>query len=317
MAVILVTGASGMLGGNLAADWADRHEVHGVFHQHRLVIEGVQMIGADLTDDQQVRTVMGKVKPELVVHCAAATDVDRCQREPEWADRSNRVMSGVMARASREHSAKLVHISTDAVFDGVGGPYSETDPPNPISIYGKSKLEGEQLVQAYATEAIVIRTNLFGWHFHPARQDLAEWFLDNLRKGITSRGFVDVFFSPILVNDLGSIILELVEVGAQGLFHVGGADCISKLEFGRKLAERFGFPPSLVEPGLPRDVALDAPRARRLCLDSSKVEQVLRHGMPHVDDGIDRMCMSAPRRWANEIVEQSRQGRDFGERREA
>jgi dTDP-4-dehydrorhamnose reductase len=297
MRVILVTGASGMLGGNLAADWAGLHEVHGVFHQHRTAIAGVQMIGADLTDRQKARTVMGKVKPDLVVHCAAATDLDRCQREPAWADRLNREMAANVADAARRVDSKLIHISTDAVFDGSGGPYQEGDEPNPLSIYGQSKLAGERAVLGHDDEALVIRTNLFGWTRRPGRLSLSEWFLDKLRRAESCVGFADVFFSPILANDLGPILLDLADSGFGGLFHIGGADCLSKDAFGRKLADAFGYSDDLIEPGSVENIGFDAPRARRLCLDSSKAEAAIGSHMPSVDAGIERMKQRAPEGW--------------------
>jgi dTDP-4-dehydrorhamnose reductase len=289
MSVILITGASGLLGGNLAADWAGQHEVHGVFHQHRLVLEGVQMIGADLADRQQVRTVFGKVKPDVVVHCAAATDLDRCERDPAWAQRLNVEMTAAVAAASSDHGASLISISTDAVFDGTDGPYDEEAKPNPLSAYGKTKLAGEQAALSAAPGSLVVRTNLFGWSLGPNPRGLAEWFLNQLDRREPCIGFTDVFFSPILVNDLGPILLRLVATGSAGLLHVGGADCLTKYEFGRKLAASFGYRDDLIEPGSVGSMSFAAPRAGRLCMDSSKVKGVLGISLPRVDDGIQRM----------------------------
>ncbi|MGA9533276.1 MAG: SDR family oxidoreductase [Anaerolineales bacterium] len=289
MALILVTGASGLLGGNLAADWADQHEVHGVFHQHRLVIEGVQMIGADLADQQQARTVMGKVKPELVVHCAAATDLDRCQREPAWANRLNHDMAANVADAAHRVGAKLIHISTDAVFDGKAGPWREDDKANPLSVYGQSKQAGERAVLELDGDALVIRTNLFGLNLREGQMGLTEQFIANTQHRIPCVGFSDVYFSPILANDLGAIFLDLVDADASGLFHVGGSDCLSKDAFGRKLAGAFGFSDEWIKAGSVEAADFDAPRARHLCLDSGKIESLLGIDLPSIDEGIGRL----------------------------
>ncbi|MFP3853958.1 MAG: SDR family oxidoreductase [Anaerolineales bacterium] len=288
MATILITGASGLLGANLARDYAGDHEVWGVFNSHRLSLPGVRMIRADLAEPRQAMMVMGKVKPDLVVHCAAATDIDRCQREPEWAFRLNKDMAENVATAARRNGADLIHISTDAVFDGEAMPYEEGDQAAPVNVYGESKLAGEGAVVSAHPEALVVRTNLFGWNLRSGKKGLAEWFLSNLSQGRSVPGFQDVYFSPLLVNDLGDMLLDLWKRGAEGVLHLGGGDCLSKFDFGRRLAAAFGYDIARVEPSSLEQVGLGAPRAKQLCLDSSKAASILSEPLPTIVEALLR-----------------------------
>lgn len=289
MTRILISGASGLLGGNLAHDYAERHEVWGVFHEHSLSMPGVSMIGANLSLKDSAQMVLGKVKPQLVIHCAAATDVDRCQREPEWANRLNCEMAEHVAGAARRVGARLIHISTDAVFDGRAGGYTERDKAAPINVYGQTKLEGEGRVLAANPGALVVRTNLFGWNVQGGKSGLAGWFLGHLAAGRSCAGFDDVFFSPIHVRHLGEILLELARAEAQDVLHVGGATCLTKYEFGRALAREFGFDESLIERASVEGVGLHAPRPKRICLDSDRARALLGHEMPELDSGLAQL----------------------------
>ena len=288
MAAILVTGASGLLGSNLAYDYAGDHEVWGVFNKHHLTLKNVRMIGADFTDERQAAMVLGKIKPDLVIHCAAATDIDRCQRESDWAFLLNEQMAKHIATAASQNEADLIHISTDAIFSSEEMPHSEGEEPAPNNIYAKSKLAGERAVLGAMPKALVIRTNLFGWNWRRDKKSLAEWFLSNLERGREVKGFADVFFSPILVNDLGRFLMKLWTSGQSGVLHVAGKNCVSKFEFGRKLAKSFGLDPRLIKRSTLKSVDLYAPRAKSLCLDCQRAESVLDAAMPSLDEMIER-----------------------------
>lgn len=288
MARILLTGASGLLGANLVLEASRRHEVVAVCYQHRIWREGVDVIQADLSHPGVAAEVIASRRPQWVVHCAAATDVDACEASPGMACRLNRDMAREVAEAARSVRARLVHISTDAVFDGKRGGYRESDAARPINAYGKSKLEGERAVAAAHPEALIVRTNFFGWNAQ-AKRSLAEWFLDRLERGEACPGFVDVWVSPILVSDVGELLLKMMTAGLRGVYHVAGGQCLSKYDFGRMVARVFGLDPDLVRPARVAEAGLGAPRPARLCLDGSKVERELAIRLPGVVEGIERM----------------------------
>ncbi len=288
MAKLLITGAGGMLGANLVLDArAAGHQVIAVDYQHPVRQAGVASVTVDLSRPGAAHEVLAAQRPDWVIHCAAATSVDGCETDARMAFRLNRDMAGQVAMAARAVGARLAHISTDAVFDGERGGYTEEDAPRPINVYGQSKLEGEWVVLAEHPEALVARTCIYGWNAQ-AKQSLAEWFLTRLEAGQACPGFTDAWFTPILVNDLGDRLLELLKSDARGVYHVAGAECISKCEFGRRLATAFGFAPGRVEESVLGAAILEARRGRNLCLRSDRARAALGRAMPEVDAGLRR-----------------------------
>lgn len=267
MTRLMVTGASGLLGANLVLEAMGSHQVIAVTHRHPVAASGVAAYQVDLTDGRAARALVAETAPEWIVHCAAATDVDDCEQDPEFAQRLNRDMAAHVAAAAFAQEAAFLLISTDAVFDGETGNYDETAAPNPLSAYGRSKVAGEQAVLREYPKALVLRTNIYGWNAR-AKESLAEWFLHRCESGLRSPGWTDVWSTPILVNDLAGIVLRLLASGACGLYHVGGATCLSKYEFGRHVAAAFDFDPELIEAASVAEAGLAAPRARRLCWKS-------------------------------------------------
>lgn len=285
MARLLITGASGLLGGNLVLQAREEHEVVAASLRGRLRLDGVSAHAADLTDPEAVRRLVEDAAPDWIIHCAAATDLDACEEKPDWAFRVNRDASANLALAAGR--AAFVYISTDCVFDGATGGYREEAPTAPISVYGASKLAGERAVLHARPQALVLRTNIYGWNAQP-KQCLAEWFLVRTESGLRSPGWSDVTSTPILVNDLGEIVLSLLAAGKTGIYHVGGRTCLSKLEFGRRVVSTFGLDPLQIESSRLEDAGLMAPRGRDLCLDGARIERDLGIRLPSVDQGLIR-----------------------------
>jgi dTDP-4-dehydrorhamnose reductase len=287
MARLLITGASGLLGANLVLAAKAQHEVTAVCHQHPIAVDGVRCVTVDLSRPGAADELIGAERPAWVVHCAAAADVDQCQRDPAWANRLNVEMADRVAEASAKAGARLVHVSTDAVFDGERGGYRESDAPRPVNVYGRTKLEGEQAVLARDPGAAILRTNFFGWHAW-GRRGLAEWFLSQFETSKSVSGFVDSWIAPLLVNDLADLILEIAALELSGVYHAVGSECLSKYEFGRRLAVEFGFDGARVRPVPIDEAGLDAPRPRNLCLDNSKLKLDAGLHLPGASEGLIR-----------------------------
>jgi dTDP-4-dehydrorhamnose reductase len=288
MTRLLITGASGLLGANLVLAAHEEHEVIAVYHRHPIELEGVQSVSADLSQPAIAKELFDRFQPDWVVHGAAATDVDACEDDSDMAFRLNSTMAGYVATAAADTQARLIHISTDAVFDGGAWHYSESDPTEPVNTYGRSKLEGEKTVTQAHPQSIIVRTNIFGWNAQQ-KFSLAEWFLDRLEKGINTPGFSNVFFSPILVNDLINRLFQLLKTTHSGIIHLAGADCISKYEFGRELAVIFRLDPNLVDRVSSENAGLKAPRAERLCLRSENIAHVFYSHPVGIREGLHRL----------------------------
>jgi dTDP-4-dehydrorhamnose reductase len=285
MARLLITGASGLLGANLVLAATEEYEVIALYYRHAIELAGVQSISADLSQPGIAKELFDRYKPDWVIHSAADTSIDELESNPKRAFRMNRDMAANVAEAAQEIEAKMVHISTDAVFDGRDGPYREGDPTEPVNVYGKSKLAGEQAVQAICPEALILRTNIFGWNAQ-SKSSLAEWFLNNLMQGIPCKGFDDVYFNPLLVNHLWVIINSLIKSDLWGVFHVGSDQCISKFEFGVRLAEFFDLNKELISAIEIETGSLRAPRPKNTCLDCSKIRKVVNVELLDIESNI-------------------------------
>ncbi len=287
MATVLVTGASGLLGANLIIEALDDHQVVGVCYQHGMAVRGAEIVSADLSRAGVARELLQTYQPDWVVNAAAATSLEMCEDDPEMAFRLNGDMAGHVAEAAEQVDAGLIHISTDAVFDGQQGDYIESDEPHPLSVYAESKLAGERVVANEHPDAAIVRTNFYGWNLQP-KQSLAEMFLGLLENGVRCRGFTDVFVNTILVNDLVQVLLKMIAAGVSGTYHVGGGECISKYDFGIHLAETFDLDGSLIEPISVDQMNFKARRAKQLCMKGDKIERKLGIKLPSIDAGLMR-----------------------------
>ena len=211
----------------------------------------------------------------------------RCEVDPALAWELNTEIPRNLALQCRKGGARLLHVSTDAVFDGQTGGYSEEDPPNPLSTYAKTKLKAEYAVAEANPEAIIARVNLFGWSLMGYRS-LAEFFFNNLSGGNPVMGFTDVYFCPLLANDLAHIFTSMLERKLTGLYHVLSRNHVSKYEFGVQIARKFNLKEELIEPKSVFDSGLSAPRSPKLILKVDKLTHDLGDVLPTVSTGIDK-----------------------------
>jgi len=284
---ILITGTGGLLGSNLALEAASRHTVFGVDRSCPQKTTAFTPMVADLLDPGVVERILDDTQPDWVIHCAAQANVDACEHDPENARKLNTELPRKLAHHVARGGARMLHVSTDAVFDGQKGEYGEEDPPNPLNIYAQTKLAGEYGVLETSLDAIVARINIFGWS-PSGRRSLAEFFYNNLEAGNPIKGFVDVLFCPLLVNDIADLFLKMLDRGLSGLYHVVSSESISKYDFGVAIARRFGYDPDLITPVSVSQAGLKAIRSTNLTLRVDKLIHDLGVVPPGLSPGIDR-----------------------------
>jgi dTDP-4-dehydrorhamnose reductase len=280
---LLVTGASGLLGSHVARRAAGRFDTLGFFQSFQPRGAPVRLEPLDLADAPAVRSRLDAFRPDLIVHCAAMADADRAQREPDLARRVNVDATATLAQAARRLGAKLLFVSSDLVFDGrKDTPYVEDDPPSPLSCYGQTKLDAEQVVRAECDAWVITRSSLIFGASPRGDRGLDEKLGLALRAGRGVKLFVDEFRCPIAAGNLAEAILELAESAHTGVFHLAGPERLSRHEIGMRIARRFGWPTATIEAVSTRDVPMNPPRPANLTLDSRKARAALKtklHGL--------------------------------------
>lgn len=310
----LVTGASGLLGLNMGFQVAEQVEMIGQVNRHALNHVPFEQIAVDLADEGQTLRMLDAARPEVLIHCAAMANVDECEKQPQLAERVNAQVPGQLASLCRQRGIYMVHISTDAVFDGKNGPYSENDLPCPINQYALTKLAGEQEVLRQNPDASVLRVNFFGWSLS-GKRSLAEWFVQTLQSGKSVQGFTDVQFCPMMVNDLVDVILDTVRYKLKGIYHAVGRDAMTKYAFGVEIARRFGLDSSLITPVSWKDGDLTAVRSPDLRLDTEKLTRALGRPLPGWQEGLDRFYQQASKGYPQQLMQCAQTESSSSERR--
>lgn len=283
---ILLTGASGLFGLNFALRYCGEHTIIGAVNQNNLEGAPFDVQRVDFSTPGAARDLVQTTRPEVILHAAALANLDACESDPNLARRLNADLPGELAQSAREIGAKLVHLSTDAVFDGQRGNYSEEDTPNPINVYSQTKLEGEQAVLAANPDAIVARVNFYGFSLF-GKRSLGEMFVFNLLAGKKVMGFTDVFFCPLQVDQLSQTLLRMVELDLCGLYHVVSSQALSKFDFGVRIARQFRLDENLIQPISWQESGLKAARSPKLTLRTDKLAAALKCVLPDIDSGID------------------------------
>lgn len=293
---LLVTGASGLLGLNLSMFATQQgHTVTGLVHSRVLRDVPFAVRKVDLMQTDLALDVIESAQPDAIIHCAAIASINAAEMQPELAMLLNAEAPGHLAEAAARWDVPFVHISTDAVFDGQRGGYLETDPTKPLSVYARTKLAGEEAVSAANPAAIIARTVFYGWSLSGQRS-LAEFFVTSLAAGQPLKGFTDTLFCPLYVEDLASLLLEMLAAGLTGTYHVVSPDRLSKYDFGVRIAKRFGLNPDLITPIKTADIDRGAARSLNLTLNPDKLRTALGHDLPTVVEGLDRFYA----RWQEE-----------------
>jgi dTDP-4-dehydrorhamnose reductase len=285
--VIIVTGAAGLLGGNLVLALVDAgQDVVSAYRSHPFRPPAVRAVSLDLTDEQAVRQLFEAVPVRAVVHCAAAANVDWCEQHPAEAFRANVVATQCVVNAARHVGARFIYVSTDSVYGGDSGLHTENEEPLPANVYARTKLEGEDVVRRLLGDAsLIVRITVFGWNAQN-KQSLSEWILMRLRRGETVPGFTDMRFSPISANLVAKTIAELLQLGASGTLNVGGSVPVSKFDFAVQVADVFGHDKLLVQEARMSEASLVAPRPHDSTMDIAKLLGVLGHSIPRLEDDL-------------------------------
>lgn len=277
---VLVTGATGLLGGRLVP--------HLRAAGFETVAHGMARpadVNADLRDPDAAHALLDDVTPDAIVHCVALTDVDACEEDPGRAREINvRPLENVTAWLANHPGRRLVHLSSDQLYDGPGA--HQEDDVSPRNEYARTKLQSEAV--AREANAIVLRTNFFGRSETPGRPSFSDWLIDAFRGRKPITLFTDVFFSPLALPTLINIIEVVLRSDATGVFNVGSRHGMSKRDFAHALATHLGLIADAARDGVSINANLPAPRPTGMLMDSAHFEDTFNMRLPTLQDEIEK-----------------------------
>lgn len=269
---LLIIG-TGLLGSRIVEIASNEFEIINTYNKNPVDLQSTVSHQLDITNQKLTFRLIKKLNPEYIIHTAAHTSVDYCEVHRSEAYSVNVTGTRNVVEASGEIGAKLVYISTDYVFDGAKGMYREGDVTNPINYYGKTKLEGEDVVKTICDDWIIARTSvLYGWN--PAKPNFVTWALDELMAGNRIRIVSDQFNSPTLADNLADMIIKLIRRDENGVFHTSGGERISRYDFAIRIAEIFDLNSELIEPITSDQLNWTAKRPADSSLDVSKISNI-------------------------------------------
>ncbi len=276
MEKILITGISGFLGWNLALRLRSSFHVYGAYLDHQIQIPSVETFAFDLANHTQIERLCDAIEPKIIIHTAALSDPDYCELNHNAALAINTFATRELAKAANHHGSRLIYTSTDLVFDGSKGNYTEADSPAPQSYYGKTKYLGELEISNICSNYVILRLSLLYGRGNGLRLCSFEKLEQQALRGDRANLFVDQFRSPLYIGDALEAITRLTHSRDQkGLFHLGGPQRMSRFEFGESFCKVYGFPQTLLVPIEMSKAKLQAPRPPDCSLLGTKLQKAI------------------------------------------
>ena len=281
---IAITGASGMLGTSLVSLLSKKYKIYANSHSKSLNHSNVEWECFDITSQHLLISWLEKVRPEVVIYCAAMVNLDLCEKEKDLAKSIHFGSAKIALDFQKNTKNRFIYISTDGVFDGTKNlSYKETDIPNPINVYAKTKYLAEQEIIKY-THSLILRTNIVG--FNKNKTSFMDWVVRSLQENKELNLFTDARFSPIHVDSLSDVIKQIIEKPIYGLYHCASCESISKFDFVKEFIREMNYKTFTANPISIEEFKFIAKRPKNLALDVSKLENKLNLKLPTISDCI-------------------------------
>ncbi len=281
---LLVTGACGFFGSQSINGFKNKYEVSGLDINISNKIHGISYFQTDITNQIEVKKFFEIENFDIILHCAAIVNPDFCEENYSLANEVNVIGTKNLVQ---NFKGLFIYISTDMLFDGYVGDYKESDKPNPINNYGKTKYDGEKQVQQYSQKYYILRTNFYGWNDLNTSASFAEWIYTSLSNNEPINLFYDYIYCPIYIEDFLSIIHQLIQKNQYGIYNVVGQDKVSKYDFGILLAKKFGLKTNLINRTSIEDHKFIARRPKNMSLNTDKLKS-LKIYVPNINEGMQR-----------------------------
>ncbi len=253
---ILIIGSNGLLGQRLTNFYSNLPNIELLCSsiEEKSFFSGIDYRQVDITKKSNVKELILDFFPDYIINCAAYTDVDRAESERQIAWKIN--VTGVenISLYAWTIDSHLIHISTDYIFDGKNGPYTEEDKPNPLGYYGRTKLAGENSIRSSGVRFTIIRTNVLYGPVQYGKPDFVKWAVNSLRENKTIRIVTDQINNPTYIDDIVTSINKIISFKKEGIYNIGGEEILSRYNFTIRIAEYFNFDKSLIKPIVTKDL---------------------------------------------------------------
>lgn len=280
---IVFTGITGLLGGYFLKSKDPNFEIIGVSRKD-----------FDIKNQTKVVDFIKKTNPKIIVHAASAGNVDYCEKYPDEAYEVNVEGTRNIADAAMAVNVKVIFLSSNAIYDGSNPPYDEKSKPNPIDIYGKTKVEGEKAILESNLNYVILRLiTMYGWPQAGGRQNPVTWIIDNLKRGERINVVNDIYNNHLWAGQAAEVIWKVIKKNISGVYNIAGADCISRYELALKVAKVFDLDSSLISPVSSDFFKNIAKRPKNTCFNTKKMEKQLGIKPLSVDEGLRLMRQEA------------------------
>lgn len=284
----LIIGGSGLVGRVLITRIKDTAKVYATYNFNKINLDGAKFYQLDVQDEKRVNELVKEIQPDTVINAAAKRNTRYCEENPDVAYKVNVVGTKNIVDACKTINAKLVFFSSDQVFDGTKGSYSEDDGLNPLNAYGKQKVMAEEIIKDNLDNWLILRaSHIYAWS--PGSDNFISWIIDELKSGREVQISYDQFVTPIHVENFVDILIKLLERDRRGIYHVGEGECLTKYEFVKRIKETFRFDEAIIKPISSEALNQDTVRPKNNCLDLSKIKNELDFSKYNIKNGLEIM----------------------------
>lgn len=285
---ILLTGGSGLLAVNWFFSKNNEYCVYLGLHEREINPDNSEVLFLDFFSEESLMKQIDSLSPSIVIHTAGLTSVEKCENNPDLAYHINVELSSMVANVTKRLGIRLVHISTDHLFEGNVSMLSEVAPRQAINVYGKTKAMAESKIEEINPEALIIRTNFYAWGTS-YRKSFSDYIIESLRNEKLISLFDDVYYTPILAETLINTVHELLKKNEKGIFNIVSDDRISKYDFGILIAEEFGLDKSYIERCSLHSKLNLVKRPYDMSLSNQKVKELLGKNLGTVKQNIAKL----------------------------
>ena len=294
---LFVIGIGGLTGSKLVEIAKDDFDIFGSYNYRDPKLSFVKGVNLDISNTDRIKEILEGIKPDVIINTAGINNVDYCEKHPEEALKINIQAVKEISNITKKRNIKFVQLSSDSVFDGTKqSPYKETDSPNPINYYGKTKLESENIILENSNNIVVRASVLYGYLLRNLAKiessskksiNFGQWLIDKLIANEQVRIITDEYSSPIIVDDFARSIMHIIKHKSSGIFHSAPKLKISRYDFSVKIAESLNLPSELIEPVSNKELGRDVKTGFNKCLNSEKLAKNLNYKFLTLDKSLE------------------------------